>query len=161
MYKFLYKEKNNNYIVYLDMDGVLCDFVKSYQKNFNKHPHSIPKKESAQLINSVPNWYAKLSWMSGGKDLFTFVNKNFYTIKILTTPFDSVKTCKQDKIDWIKREIGNLEVIFSSHKEDYANSKSILIDDMDYNVEPFVGKGGVGILHVNAKDSIKKLQEFI
>ena len=43
---------------------------------------------------------------------------------------------------------------------EYANEHSILIDDMQKNIDQWKAAGGIGILHTNAKDTIKKLKDL-
>jgi hypothetical protein len=171
MKKYSDKKINSDFILYLDMDGVLCDFVSSFIKDFshwypelNKNKEilkTLDKKECAKLINSIDGWYSKLPWMEEGKQLFNFCKTHFFTIKILTTPFDSVKTCRNDKLFWVKKHLGNYEVIFTPHKEDYASKNSILIDDMEYNILPFIDKGGTGILYKNFQKTKEILLNFL
>ena len=52
-------------------------------------------------------------------------------------------------------------VRIKTEKADYATPESILIDDSIGCVAPFIEKGGNGILHVNATDSIRMLDSTI
>jgi 5'(3')-deoxyribonucleotidase len=153
-------EANASYTVYIDMDGVLCDFLNGFRKFFDISPDVLSKSESAKLINSISHWYYKLSAMPKAKLLFNSIFVNYKNIKILTTPFLSVNTCKEDKINWVKDNVGDIEVIFALNKEDYANSKAILIDDRKENIDAFINAGGIGILYdeKNFNSIIKRLK---
>lgn len=158
-----------DFTLYLDMDGVLCDFVQHFVECFGHwYPQikntnnfeilmTLPKDECARHMNNYPEWYYTIPWMPQGELLFEYCRDNFSNIKILTTPFDSVKACKKDKSRWVLDNLGNYEIIFSHHKHEYANKNSILIDDRKYNIDPFVERGGHGILYTDFDDCIHQL----
>ena len=55
-------------------------------------------------------------------------------------------SCKTDKIDWVKENLGNYDIIFESEKNKYVkDEKSILVDDMSYNLEPWSEAGGTAV----------------
>ena len=45
-------------------------------------------------------------------------------------------------------------------KQKYAGENKILIDDMERNIQQWRDKGGIGILHTSAVDTIKQLKEL-
>jgi hypothetical protein len=164
MYKSLY-EQNNNYKIFLDMDGVLCDFILHFKNSFGvelKQGEYIQGKYIYPKIKSVPHWWKDIPWMPDGKYLLNKCRQFSNDVCLLTTPAyeNSVPTCKQDKIDWVKKEIGDIEVIFSFHKEQYASQTSILIDDKKENTNKFNDAGGIGIFYNNTKDTIYQLKEL-
>jgi hypothetical protein len=45
-------------------------------------------------------------------------------------------------------------------KQNYSGKNKILIDDRPDNIEQWRSKGGIGILHTSAQDTIKQLQNL-
>jgi 5'(3')-deoxyribonucleotidase len=93
--------------------------------------------------------------MSDGKELWDYVKQ--YNPIILTTPSIEDNSANE-KRQWCLRELGsNVPVICSHQKYRYSDSKSILIDDREKNLEKWKG---AKILHTSAKNTIKALQDF-
>ena len=69
--------------------------------------------------------------------------------------------CETDKIEWVKRHLGeNVHVIVSSDKSAFADGASVLIDDQDKNILPWVAAGGIAIKHSSTDDTINRLEEI-
>lgn len=162
-YKSLYENRKSEYIIYLDMDGILTDFQKHFEDYFgikiwHGQTHT-PVKEVYNKISSVPNWWASMPWMKYGKELLNLSNELCDNVELLTTPAETVETCEEDKLTWVKREIPfNIKVNFSSSKEDYANPKSILVDDTEKNIEKFIEKKGIGLYYNIQDDNFEEVK---
>jgi len=105
-------------------------------------------------------FWPTLVWKQDGKTLWEFI-KNLNPI-ILSSPVGESK----GKVEWCKRHLGidESQVILDKDKSQYSNYQNkvgILIDDMNKNVAPFIQKGGVGILHKSANDTIAKLKQIM
>jgi len=66
---------------------------------------------------------------------------------------------------WIERNLKpRPSYIFEIDKWKYATGKpgqqNILIDDTANKLNPWMEKGGIGILHVSAADTIRQLKEW-
>ena len=157
----------NKYSIFVDMDGVLVDFVSGYLELTD-----ISKQEMDDLDDSDPesfwepiskagfDWWATLDWMPDGKDLWNFIEP--YNPTILSAPTKiKTKTCILGKKIWIWREIGNIPMIFEKDKYKYADDNHILIDDTENKISDWVAQGGIGILHTSAKDTIEKLKNIL
>ena len=46
------------------------------------------------------------------------------------------------------------------NKKNYANANSILIDDMQKNIDQWRAAGGIGILHTSAASTIEQLKKL-
>ena len=144
------------------MDMVLTDFEKAYydltgikiKGPYNSGPEFWRPIEEAGL-----DFWQNMPWMPDGKELWNYIKK--YNPKILSSPSRENES-RIGKINWVERELGNFQVILRSHnhKKDLATPNSILIDDREDNIAGWKEKGGIGILHKNAKDSIKQLKEL-
>lgn len=155
----------SKYKIYVDMDGVLTDWEKQFEKLFGvpvktyEQEHGKDKRYELVHKNS-PNFYATMPWMKDGKVLYNFI-KEFPT-EILSHATDP--ECKQGKETWLSDHDITLKQNLVQEREDkakFATTNSILIDDREDNVNEFVNAGGVGILHKDATDTINKLKEIL
>jgi predicted nucleotidyltransferase len=153
------------YKLFLDMDGVICD----WEKQFKRYSGGVPvetydvehgKKNRYFFVRkNSPEFYATMPWLKDGEMLYNFV-KNFPT-EILSHAPD--KLAVEGKQIWLKNNNINLKanlVPHSSDKAKYATVDSILIDDREDLIAQFVQAGGQGICHKNAIDTINKLKEL-
>lgn len=157
-------------IIYLDMDGVLCDFDKRYFHLFNETPHETRDKK-----NFNPNWkefvlggnFATLDWFPGAKELLKFIATiPNVDVEILSSSggerFQSTVTVQ--KLKWLEdhgvKYKANI-VPGRKLKKNYAHEHAILIDDTPDVVEDFNHAGGNGILHKSAEDTIPKLKKIL
>lgn len=133
-------------IIYLDMDGVLTNFQQGYKTAFDRDCRNDDVFTVGQNTRSVPYFFRTLPVLERGRQLYDRLIKKYQVI-FLTTPTEGMEHCKSDKVKWLKENIClNPTVIFSHNKYDYAQSSfDILIDDMDYNLDPFAEAGGTAI----------------
>ena len=154
-----------NEVVYFDMDGVVADFVQGYKNvfggliDYNTDPFT-----TNQTCLSEPRFFRMLPILERGKALFDELRKK-YQVMILTTPMQGMDYCKIDKIAWVKEYLGEgLTILFSDSKADYAHSNlDFLIDDMDYNLEPWAEAGGTALnfRKMTNEEIIKKIENTI
>lgn len=164
-------EQDLSRIVYVDMDGVLVNFDKGFEKisggvSMDDYIEKHGKTAAWKLINSKgSNWWANLEWMPDGTKLWSFVQN--LNVKILSsaTVSNSGGLAKKGKMIWIENHLGkNIDAILvdsSVDKQRYARPGDILIDDLPSNIDQWIAKGGIGILHKSAASSIEKLQKII
>jgi len=165
--------ENKNIQIYCDMDDVLTDFKKwlniLFLDKWNKE-HNTNITDGWvfsdiygddvfwNLIDSDGlNFWSNMPWTSDGKELWDFISK--YNPKILSKP-SREKNSRIGKHIWCEREL-NLKPILSFNKAEYANTNSILIDDLEVNINSWINAGGIGILHKNSKDTIKQLKKVL
>lgn len=161
----------NKYKIYVDMDGVLVDWEKSFAKISNglsadayEAQHGSEARFNLSQ-NSSPEFYANMEWMSDGKQLYDFV-KNLNSEILSHAESDSGKDTRviDGKNTWLKNNNIKIHANLVHHREDkasFASENSILIDDREDNIIEFEEAGGIGILHKNATDTIKKLKEIM
>jgi 5'(3')-deoxyribonucleotidase len=147
------------------MDGVLCNFDKAYRQ-FD------PKKEDRKKFRSAVMDYKifeDLEFMPGARELLNHVSKlENITVEILTSmgTFDAVQgtAAKYQKMKWLDDKNIPWRANFVRCKEEksqYATPESILVDDSIGCIKPFNAKGGHGILHTSAKETIAILSSTI
>jgi 5'(3')-deoxyribonucleotidase len=150
------------YKVFCDMDGILTDFNRGYKEltgidisgTFHDNPEfwePIEKKGYDFWIN--------LHWTKDGKKLWDYIKK--YNPEVLSSP-SKQNDSRVGKHDWIEKELPGVHLILRSagNKKEFAKPDSILIDDMEKNVESWKKAGGIGILHKSADDTIEQLKKL-
>jgi len=156
--------------IYLDMDGVLCDwnsgaFVACGVKNYSElldYEKKYGKYELKREIDKYGSkfWY-ELSWMPNGKKLWNKLYREFGSrIEILSNPHIFLYA-RQGKKIWVQRYLNSdIKINLESNKYLYANKNSFLIDDNEQNVESFKKNGG-GVWRYEDGDNIDKIIESI
>jgi len=181
-FREFYEEENNNkrIRIFLDMDGVLTDFEKSFKKLVAE---DLSTEEYEEKYGSNPFWgiisekgeefWANMEWMADGKILWNYFKK--YDPIILSAPSRD-DTSKTGKVKWLEKNIPDLKnhyvqtkarrggdkvshVILNNMKYRYATGpEDILIDDKSKNIRAWEEAGGTGILHKSANDTIQKYE---
>ena len=156
--------------IYLDMDGVLCDFNKKFKEisggeDFTKYSDKHGFVKTWKIIEDCGvEFWENMEWNVGGKKLWNFLKK-FDNVEILTgSPYGKVgKYAKKGKEIWIKKNIGDIKVnhIEGKLKYKYVKNKDILIDDSERNCKLWDKADGVSILHKNTETTIEKLKKLI
>jgi hypothetical protein len=154
------------YKIYSDMDGVIVDFDARFQELSGGFiPRDYESKYGVDafwdLIDNqvgVP-FFAEAPWMSDGKVYWEYIEK--YNPKLLSAPSRNNES-RLGKRKWVENNIPGTELIlaYASNKKDYADSKSILIDDRPKNIKQWIEAGGIGILHTSAQNTIKELKKL-
>jgi hypothetical protein len=167
---------NETLKIFLDMDYVLTNFSKGYKKL--SHDISIGTyaelygKESAKdiFLNAGTKFWEELEWIDGGRELFDAASSLFKHVFILsstgTTDEDKAKIVEEGKRNWLKVNIPsilpeNIFIVKGRHlKQEYSNSDSILVDDLEDTIKSWDSRGGIGILHDfnNYQDTIDELE---
>lgn len=157
-----YLEEQTNYQIFCDLDGVLTDFKRAVQM---LGKGTLEELEQKKILFPIIIKYGKIGfwsempWMPDGKKLWKFIKS--YRPTILTTPLTTINS-KQGKQIWVRKKLGsNVPLVMSFKKEKYATPNSILIDDMEKNINPWIKAGGIGILHKNTKTTISKLKRLL
>lgn len=155
---------NIEYKIYCDQDGVLADFDRQFIKLSGMTPKVYENKYGIskfwELISEEGiSFWSTIKWMEDGEKLWKYIKK--YNPSILTAPSRENES-KLGKIIWIHKHIGYNEIIFSpaNNKCDYASPTSILIDDKKSTVDSWNNRGGIGIIHISANDTIKQLKKL-
>ena len=159
---------------YLDMDGVLCDFVGGVcQALGRRNPYSEARSagewEVGRLLNvppeafvdvmSDPSFWAELEWTDDGPEILRLVIGEFgrSNVVLLTDPSD-FDAAAVGKLQWVRRNVPWLRVYIcnatrpcsrewiGSLKAFLANRDTVLVDDNDQYVEAYKDRGGPAIL---------------
>lgn len=162
-------DENVNRIVFVDLDGVLCDFANGFYNISGMTLKNITDEELWSAIDSYgkTKFFSELEWTVGGKELWTFIITNFLKVKILSSLGKSDKQTTNGKLAWIRHNIPSLQLsdvllVDNKHqKKRYCKPGYIMIDDTPVVIEEWNKKGGIGIFHKTANDTINQLRQYI
>lgn len=152
--------------IFLDMDGVLCDFDSHWLNLFGRTPlGSRDKKEFSGDWDTFVSTrqFENLPWHKTGQELLLFVRSlSDVKIEMLTSSggkkhHDSVESQKRI---WLKKNsIAYKPNVVPGRriKAEYANEDTILIDDTPDVIEAFNKAGGIGILHHDIEETKLKV----
>ena len=150
--------------LYLDMDGVLCNFEKAY-RSLRTHAEDGKRFQAAVMQFRI---FETLEPMPDVQQLLDYVKTLNVNVEILTSlgTFDEEQgeSTKLQKQKWLDDHGISYKVNFSRSKEEksmYAHSRAILVDDSVGCIEPFNGKSGHGILHTSVEESIKRIGTIV
>ena len=160
----LAEEEETQYQIYCDMDGVLVDFERGYKEltgidpSSNDRPQN-PKEFWEPLKQEGVKFWVKLNWMSDGKQLWDYIKP--HKPKLLSAP-SLEESSKIGKYLWVRNNTPGTKLILRSanRKSDFASKNNILIDDKESTIIDWREKGGIGILHTSAVDTINQLKKL-
>jgi len=156
----------NDITLYLDMDGVIANFDKSYHAYDPTNVYDRKKFRSAVFEYKI---FEDLELMPDAEQLLQHVAKlHTIDIQILTSmgthdPLQGNEAKRQKQL-WLNKHNIPYKANFvrtKTEKAKYATPKSILIDDSPGCIDPFNAAGGHGILHKSSKETIKILDSII
>lgn len=161
--------------IYLDMDGVLCDFNKHYNDLFGMYPKEARDQKDGSYM---ANWhkfvnngeFVNIPTLEGYDKILHAVAeyrrqmKGEVTISILTSSGGLSKYAEvaAQKTQWLKDHFITYEPIVvpgRRYKQKYANRYSILIDDTEDVMDDWKEAGGIGIQHLG--DARKVVWQFL
>lgn len=158
----------SKYNVFIDSDGVIVDFNAYVLEKFGALPSEIHTKKFWQMVTeydaSVEKFFLNMKKTDDADDLINFCRDRFQSVKILTACGYTPKDTKEQKLQWYEDNYPELECIVVRKYVDkamYANQNSILIDDREKSITPWVAAGGIGILHTSAAQTITDLFDII
>ena len=165
-------DENVNRSIFVDMDGVLADFEGGFYRLAGVGVNDVTDPEMWSRIDAYgkAKFFSELDWMDGGKELWQFATNNFLKVKILSALGKSDKIDKQTtqgKLTWLRHNIPTLQMndiilVENKHKKrHYSKPGDIIIDDTPVVIQEWIQKGGIGILHKTAPDTIAELKRYV
>ena len=155
--------------IYCDMDQVLVNLMGGANKALaaaGLKPFPQEEKDAKwKALSKVPKFWANLEPMSDAMMLWRYIKP--HQAYILSTPSKRMATCKPEKLEWIRKHLGNVEQIHLVPRDDkqkFAITKdgtpNLLIDDYEKNIKEWVSAGGIGIRHINSINTISQLRKI-
>lgn len=151
--------------LYLDMDGVLCNFDKAYRA---LDPEKADRKKFREAVFTY-KIFEDLEFMPDAQELLNYVSKlENINIEILTSmgTYDELQghEAKTQKLYWLHKHSIPYKANFvraKQEKANFAHERTILVDDSIGCITPFNAKSGHGILHTRSSDSIQQIHDTI
>lgn len=164
--------------IYVDMDGVLCDFLKRFKELYGVEPErDYPSKNKTKdaykqqfkdfiagdnfaTLDPMPDFDEGIRFL----DILVFKGYD-YTIKLLSStakPKYMEEVARQKHL-WLKNHDIHWPVILvpgKKLKQYYARPNSVLIDDTLSNVIEWRDRGGPAIWHTSWEETIKQFGEL-
>jgi len=163
--------------VYVDMDGVLCDFKSPITMTLGKQTfHQVTNRDFNEFFKgtNVSDYFSKLPMFPEARMLIEFVLGLFGSYKICSRPLKHyVKQSIHGKNKWIKKNLEKNHRPVTAHyvfdKSKYAVDENgrpnILIDDQDDNIRAWEDAGGIAIQfeadHGQFHNLVKELTEAL
>ncbi len=160
----------------VDMDGVFVD----YEKHFNEHSEielsvynnndvlEDELNELKKMFVMEKEFFLHAPLMDDGLELYEkllFLRKkhNLYISLLTAVGKHHPEIAVEQKMEWAKKYLPDIDfnyVIRSHHKANFARPYTVLIDDREKSLSPFIKKGGKGILHTSTENTIKELKSL-
>lgn len=171
----------DQYKIFVDLDGVLADFVTGIEKavqtvhgtsdfEYSENRNDNDKKYRNMIWEAIDKyhknhngqlWY-ELPLLDDAPTLWKFVSQ--YDPQILSATGDPKYNAGEQKRQWVNEKLGsNVKVNLvrrAGDKQQYADAKHILIDDKHKAIDPWKQSGGIGVLHTSATNTIAQLKKL-
>jgi hypothetical protein len=157
-------------MIYLDMDGVIADFVKRYKELYRMEPREAEKKkEFDKYFNEfiATGQFAKLDLMPGAMDGLTFLRKHLTVpTQILSSTANEARyeDISNQKLIWLQTHGITFSANFvpgKKHKYKFAGPDKIIIDDTQSVIDQWKEAGGIGILHKDWPSTLAILRQYV
>lgn len=155
--------------IFCDMDGVLTDFVGRCKELLSidifKHQEKYGMASIWPHINKHGiKFWTHISWMPDGRELWGYVKQFPNTVVITAVPaYKESRYPKNGKDIWIDQNLG-VQVFRSigrrKDKIKRCRFGYILIDDFEKTVQEWRDRGGIGIVHTSAQNTIAQLEKW-
>jgi len=169
--------KNQDYIIYLDVDDTLTDYSNRLGSMIITDPKTGEERpiKASDTLDNIEFW-TSAKWLPGSKEMVKFAINNFSNIEILSAVPELSKADKEltgkrffdapidGKTEWLNKNIGPIKTIWTKsgkEKAIYATPNTVLIDDKPENIKAFEQAGGIGILMDNPQNVINKLSDLL
>lgn len=157
------------YQIYCDMDGVLCDFAGRFDHFTGMSPSEYKDEKGNKMFWKIIDevgevFWSGMDWTPRGKELWRFIEP--YRPQLLTSP-SFQQSSRDGKLLWASKNLPSwVKVNFrqAKNKQEFANPKTIIIDDKDSTIEQWSSKNGIAIHHpentTNLTPIFNKLKEL-
>ena len=156
--------------VFLDMDGVLVDFVGGLHRGLGLHyncelypykagqydmfPSAVAATKGRHTLDSLhrlcytaPFW-ANMKWDRRGREILATIEKHTDQVYLASYPMDHPEAWA-GKLWWVGENMPAYKtklLLMTAHKHILARPDAVIIDDRDDNVDKFISAGGKGYL---------------
>jgi len=161
-------------MIYFDMDGVLADFYRGVREmcGMDVPDQNRMDRETNDLmfarIRDTPDFFLRLKPIEGTVELFHTM-RGLYgdRVEILTgipKPSRNVPRAAEEKVGWVRKNIDGdvvVHTVLRSEKADFVRGRgSVLIDDLERNIDAWNEAGGTGILFTDSDSALARLKDL-
>jgi 5'(3')-deoxyribonucleotidase len=164
-------------MLYLDLDGVFADFdgqlvkygvIKNDQTFHHTHPSTWTSSQTelsrrVEQCMGTPGFWEEIPLMDGAYELWDYCLQ-YHPVILTAIPSkpEWADCIIYEKNKWIDTYLGynaDRRICLRSEKKDFVKNgiKDILLDDTIQNVTEWCEAGGLGLLHTDVENSIRKL----
>ena len=155
--------------IYLDMDGVIADFVKRYKELYRMEPKEAEKNKKFDSFFDEfigTNQFATLDLMPGAMEGIEFLRKCSVPTQILSSTANEKRydAISKQKMIWLQTHGITFNPIFvpgKKLKQEYAAPDKIIIDDTESVIDQWRAAGGIGILHKDWASTMAILKMYV
>ena len=155
--------------IYLDMDGVVADFVKRYKELYRMEPKEAEKSKKFDSFFDefiATNQFATLDLMPGALDAIAYLRKLNVPTQILSSTANEKRydDISKQKMIWLQTHGITFTPNFvpgKKYKYKYAAPDKIIIDDTESVIEDWRKAGGIGILHKDWPTTLAILRLYV
>lgn len=158
--------------IYLDMDGVLADFDSKCVELTGKHFMVWPDSQSAwaaieqhqDMYRILPPLSDALALIEGCVSLSKIYGCKLAVLTAIPR-IGRLPLVAQHKQEWLAEHFPQFPDLLTNFnigpyavdKQNHCKPDHVLIDDSDLNIPQWIAKGGCGILHTSAEQSLAEL----
>jgi len=155
--------------IYLDMDGVIADFVRRYRELYHMDPAQAEgQKKFDHFFDDfiATNQFATLDLMPGAMEGINFLRKAPVPTQMLSSTSNEERydDISKQKMVWLQTHGITFNPIFvpgKRLKQHYAAPDKIIIDDTESVIDQWKAKGGIGILHKDWSTTLAILRLYV
>jgi hypothetical protein len=155
--------------IYLDMDGVIADFVKRYKEMYHMEPREAEnKKEFNKYFDEFikTNQFATLDKMPGTDTGLEFLRKAQVPTQILSSTANEERydDISKQKMIWLQTHGITFTPNFvpgKKHKYKWAKPNTIIIDDTESVIDDWRKAGGIAIWHKDWNTTLAILRQYV
>lgn len=147
--------------LWLDMDGVLADFVGSYTEHFHEPPDKgLAQDEKWRKLQEVKDFYFHLKLLPDARQL---VDATRALRPIILTGCPRGGWAEQQKLAWGHVHFPGIPMTLcrSHQKPMFCHPGDVLIDDWPKYKDQWEAKGGHFIVHTSARESLTRLAALL
>lgn len=151
-------------IVYIDLDGVVADFVAYYESYYNVSISNVEKLANNKTKFAKDEFFKNLPIINDGVNIIGYLEKiEGVEIRILTAVGDNdLEINRKHKEEWVRENLGDYPFYWvkkAADKAIYASPDAYLVDDRPKSLDPYLNAGGAGYLYNN--DSIDAINDCL